>query len=68
MIFRTGSVLIVGHCNEHVLRVIYRFIIRILGAEFSDIHIKGYDAEIGKKKKKKKKPRRKVILVRKKPV
>ena len=68
MIFRTGSVLIVGHCNEHVLRVIYRFIIRILGAEFSDIHIKGYDAEIGKKKKKKKKPRSKVILVRKKPV
>ena len=68
MIFRTGSVLIVGHCDEHVLRVIYKFILRILGAEFSEIHIKGYDAEAGKKKKKGKKPRRKVILVRKQPV
>ena len=68
MIFRTGSVLIVGHCNEHVLRVIYRFILRILRAEFAEIHIKGHGADSGKKKKKGKKPRRKVILVRKQPV
>ena len=37
MIFRTGSVLIVGKCPEDVLRHIYAFVIRILKDEFATI-------------------------------
>jgi len=39
MIFRTGSILIVGKCNEEILNVIYRFIKKILEAEFSGIQM-----------------------------
>ena len=38
MIFRTGSVLIVGHCNEDILKIIYEFIKKILNEEYSDIN------------------------------
>jgi hypothetical protein len=39
MIFRTGSILIVGKCNEDILNVIYRFIKKILETEFSGIQM-----------------------------
>ena len=39
MIFRTGSILIVGKCNEEMLNVIYRFIKNILEIEFSGIEM-----------------------------
>jgi len=38
MIFRTGSVLIVGKCEEHVLYKIYDFIKQILETEYDKIH------------------------------
>ena len=41
MIFRTGSILIVGKCNEEILMVIYRFICSILTKEYSAIQM-GY--------------------------
>ena len=34
MIFRTGSVLIVGKCNETILNYIYNFIKDLLAKEF----------------------------------
>lgn len=39
MIFRTGSILIVGKCNEVILNVIYRFICLILESEYSVIQM-----------------------------
>ena len=41
MIFRTGSILIVGKCNETILHVIYRFICYILETEYAGIQM-GY--------------------------
>lgn len=39
MIFRTGSILIVGKCNEEILNVIYRYICLILENEYSVIQM-----------------------------
>ena len=39
MIFRTGSILIVGKCNEDILHSIYRFICTILETEYSSIQM-----------------------------
>lgn len=39
MIFRTGSILIVGKCNEVILNVIYRFICLILENEYPVIQM-----------------------------
>ena len=41
MIFRTGSILIVGKCNEEILHTIYRFICSILETEYAGIQM-GY--------------------------
>ena len=38
MIFRTGSVLIVGHCDETMLMNIYEYIKKILENEYSHIN------------------------------
>ena len=38
MIFRTGSILIVGKCNETILYKIYDFIKNILATEYSNIN------------------------------
>jgi hypothetical protein len=43
MIFRTGSILIVGKCNEEILHTIYRFICSILETEYAGIQM-GYIA------------------------
>ena len=38
MIFRTGSVLIVGNCNEDILLKVYAFIKNILENEFENVN------------------------------
>jgi len=56
MIFRTGSVLIVGKCDENVLMIIYEFLKNILHNEFKNIcqkNSKPIDNNIIKDKKKK---------------
>jgi len=67
MIFRTGSVLIVGRCDENVLMIIYEFLKIILNNEYNNIcqkNIKTADGnEIVSVKDKKKKIRKKNILV-----
>ena len=60
MIFRTGSVLIVGHCTEPILRGIYVFIKNILIKEYLQIYIKGC---VTKKKTKQKKKKKKTIII-----
>jgi len=62
MIFRTGSVLIVGMCEENVLVEIYNFLKQLLKAEFVNICQKIIHKD-SMMKSKKKKIRRKMILV-----
>ena len=40
MIFRTGSVLIVGMCEENILNIIYQFLIKLFKTEFNNIYHK----------------------------
>ncbi len=54
MIFRTGSVLIVGKCDEHILMTIYRFLINIFETEYKEIFQKS-DITIENKTKTKRK-------------
>lgn len=61
MIFRTGSVLIVGKCDEDILYDIYNFIKKILEDEYSDIFTNHIDTE--NLVKKKKQVRKKIIYV-----
>lgn len=61
MIFRTGSVLIVGKCDEDILYDIYNFIKKILEDEYSDIVTNNIDTESVAKKKKQ--VRKKIIYV-----
>jgi len=70
MIFRTGSVLIVGKCDEHVLILIYEFLKIILNNEFKNICQKNINLNgepavpfHHKDKDKKKKTRRKNITI-----
>jgi hypothetical protein len=37
MVFRTGSILIVGKCDENILLIIYEFLKRILHNEYVNI-------------------------------
>jgi hypothetical protein len=53
MVFRTGSVLIVGLCDDELLYKIYDFIKNILVAEYDKIAIGNYDIAIIKNKNKK---------------
>lgn len=62
MIFRTGSVLISGKCNENILYKIYNFLKDIFIKEY----VKIYDGDINQvigQKDKKKKTRKKLITV-----
>jgi len=61
MIFRTGSVLVVGHCDEKILDEIYEFLIALLVREYDNIG--ATPKELGDKKKKKKKKRKRIIIV-----
>jgi hypothetical protein len=66
MIFRTGSVLIVGRCDENVLMIIYEFLKIILNNEYKNIcqrNIKTGEANEIIVKDKKKKIRRKNITI-----
>lgn len=63
MIFRTGSVLIVGMCDEFILRNIYEFIKALLKEEFKYICEKIITPSDLESKKKKKKIRRKIIHI-----
>lgn len=62
MIFRTGSILIVGKCNEHILDIVYKYIKNILIAEKSLI-FDGINNEIKNKVKKKSKFVKKIINI-----
>lgn len=63
MIFRTGSVLIVGMCDEHVLHDIYKFLTALLKTEFKHICQKILSSSDILNKDKKKKIRRKTIHI-----
>ena len=63
MIFRTGSVLIVGMCDENVLKEIYNFLKNLLKTEFKYICQKLISAEDMISKDKKKKIRKKTINI-----
>ena len=52
MIFRTGSVLIVGNCTEFILNIIYTFLKMILKNEYQEIYIENAPPPVEKKKKK----------------
>ena len=60
MIFRTGSVLIVGRCDEYVLHSIYNFLKKLLEIEYPEI---GNKLNIIEPKKNNVKLRRKIINV-----
>ena len=61
MIFRTGSVLIVGKCDEHILYDIYNFIKKILYDNYIDIVTNNIDTKSVVKKTKQ--VRKKIIYV-----
>ena len=63
MIFRTGSVLIVGMCDENILHEIYKFLNDILKAEFKFICQKIITDDNYSVKDKKKKLRKKTITI-----
>ena len=63
MIFRTGSVLIVGKCDESVLMDIYEFLKVVLVNEYKNIYQKGAPSEFASLKDKQKKTRRKSLMI-----
>jgi len=63
MIFRTGSVLIVGKCDENVLMLIYEFLKTVLHNEHKNISQKNVENTSNLLKDKKKKIRKKNITV-----
>ena len=63
MIFRTGSILIVGNCTKKVLYIIYNFLKKILKNEYVEINTDyALKPTISTKKKR---LRKKQILIRK---
>jgi len=62
MIFRTGSVLIVGKCNENVLHEIYDFIRTMLETEYMTIGKCLVPTDVALEKKRVPKIRRKVLI------
>ena len=62
MIFRTGSILIVGMCDENVLHIIYEYLKNVLATEYNNIHQK-LGSGVFALKDKKKKVRRKCITI-----
>ena len=63
MVFRTGSVLVVGKCEEDVLHEIYRFIKTILESEYRNISCITEHNNTQPNKQRKKKIRKKTILM-----
>ena len=62
MIFRTGSILIVGRCEEFVIREIYEFLKKILVLEYKEICEHNTDLVTPIKIKNKKKRKHEVIM------
>ena len=58
MIFRTGSILIVGHCDEYIVEHLYDFISNLLKKEYFNIKTNG----VFKEKPKKNEPKSKKEL------
>lgn len=52
MIFRTGSILIVGKCDEVVLSIVYDFLKTVIEKDFHSIYQGLYDSDQGKANKK----------------
>jgi hypothetical protein len=61
MIFRTGSILIVGKCDEHILNIIYEYIKNLLITEYPAINVK--NTQVVNHVEKKKKIKKKVIYI-----
>ena len=51
MIFRTGSSLIVGKCNEEIINVIYKFLVKLFYDEYHNINCGQGDIEPVKQKR-----------------
>ena len=60
MIFRTGSVLIVGNCDRNILNIVYNFVKKVLEDEINDIYL---NINNEKKKIPKKKIRKKILRI-----
>ena len=60
MIFRTGSIIIVGNCSENILVFVYEFIKRMLKEEYPHIYVSN---EIPKLKNKIIKIRKKIVFM-----
>ena len=61
MIFRTGSILIVGKCNEEALYTVYEFLKKLLHDEYNEIKQPG-EMVINDKKKQKKIRKKKITV------
>jgi len=61
MIFRTGSVLVVGRCDESSLEYIYKFLKNILESEYQSIISSSIDNKSTLNKNRKKKIRKKIL-------
>ncbi len=61
MVFRTGSVLIVGNCSVPILHIVYNFLKTILEEDFKNFRIETIKPL--KKAEKKKKRRKKIIIM-----
>lgn len=61
MIFRTGSVLIVGKCDDIMLNEVYEYLKKVLHDEYSSIATQNDNANELKKETKPKKQRKKII-------
>lgn len=62
MIFRTGSILIVGHCDVNILNKVYDFLTEILIEDYDDFKISEKDPNKTQKKGKKKLRKKMVIM------
>ena len=62
MIFRTGSILIVGNCDENILNIVYKFIVDILCLEYNKI--RANDLVVTRTKKIKKYRKRVISLTK----
>jgi TATA-box binding protein (TBP) (component of TFIID and TFIIIB) len=63
MIFRTGSVLIVGKCSDKQLYIVYDFLVRVFNDEYESIK-DNYILPIKDTNKKKKKKKRTIIITK----
>tara|TARA_X000000368_G_scaffold406377_1_gene384546 strand:- start:3355 stop:4422 length:1068 start_codon:yes stop_codon:yes gene_type:complete len=64
MIFRTGSILIVGKCGEDVLKIVYEYIKNILFNEYHEIMTRIIDKSVEKQEKQITKTRKKIIYIK----